>query len=95
MGHPVVWAAFEIEILCSLCNASNSFFSISTQQLVGHGSVNENAAVCLKVFSVARKAATPTLTELLRLSVRSPVCLAKKHTMRRKNTQSLRNLRLF
>ena len=67
------------------------FLSISTQQLVGHGSVNENAAVCLKVFSVARKAATPTLTELLRLSVRSPVFLAKKHTMRRKNTQSLRN----
>ena len=51
---------------------------ISTQQLVGRGSVNENAAVCLKVFSVARKAATPTLTELLRLSVRSPVCLAKQ-----------------
>ena len=25
MGHPVVWAAFEIERLCSLCNPSNLF----------------------------------------------------------------------
>ena len=61
--------------------------------MVGHGSVNENAAVCLKVFSVARKAATPTLTELLRLSVRSPVCLAKKHTMRRKKYAEFKKLK--